>query len=479
MTYARKQLTARHALMAECPIPLLQPACSDERMPLTRSLPHVLDLLLDAVCVVDKEGRFVFVSAAAERIFGYTPEELMGKPLIDLVLPEDRAATQQTAEEVMSGTLKPYFENRYVRKDGQVVHIMWSARWSDDHQLRIGVARDITERKRSESLQAAVYAISEAAHDAADVSALCQQIHGIISQLLPAHNFCVALYEPDTAHLRFPYHCDQRHAASPIGGLQTMPLTAQVIQRGEPLLMTPTTRPADVEQAAALESDARYWLGVPLHAQDGTQGALILKSYEDGDRYTQADLELLQFVSTQVAVAIERQQLLTRLHLMAQYDQLTQLPNRRLFNDRLETALTRARREQTQLALLFLDLDRFKQVNDTFGHAAGDLLLQQVAQRLRDGVRESDTVARLSGDEFVVLLEHGQVIDDSTAVAEKLRAALDEPFDLNGQALLIHTSIGIALYPQHGDSAAQLLSLADQAMYRVKHSGGNRVQVSE
>ncbi|OEC37308.1 diguanylate cyclase [Pseudomonas sp. 21C1] len=458
---------------------MVQQACPDERMPLTHSMPHVLDLLLDAVCVVDKDGRFVFVSAAAERIFGYTPEELIGKPLIDLVLPEDRAATQQVAEEVMSGTLKPYFENRYVRKDGQVAHIMWSARWSDDHQLRIGVARDITERKRSESLQAALYAISEAAHAAGDISELCRQIHGIIAQLLPAHNFCVALYEPDTAHLSFPYHSDQRYPDSPPTSLDALPLSTRVILGGEPMLVTPTTRSAALEQAASLEAEALYWLGVPLPTQDGTQGALIIKSYQESERYSEADLELLQFVSTQVAVAIERQQLLTRLHFMAQYDQLTQLPNRRLFNDRLETALARARREQTQLALLFLDLDKFKQVNDSYGHAAGDLLLQQVAQRLRDSVRESDTVARLSGDEFVVLLERGHALDDITAVAEKIRAALDQPFDLNGQPQLIRTSIGIALYPTHGDTPQQLLSLADQAMYKAKHSGGNRVLLSE
>src|SRR3990167_9584668 len=92
----------------------------------------LVDLLLDAICVVDKEGRFVFVSAACERIFGYTAEEMVGRSMIELVLPEDRARTLQTASEIMAGTSKPNFENRYVRKDGQIVHIMWSARWSAD-----------------------------------------------------------------------------------------------------------------------------------------------------------------------------------------------------------------------------------------------------------------------------------------------------------------------------------------------------------
>lgn len=445
----------------------------------TYALPgNVLDLLLDAICVVDQEGRFVFVSAACERIFGYTADEMVGQAMIEMVFPEDRARTLQAASEIMAGNSKPNFENRYVRKDGQIVHIMWSARWSEDDRLRIAVAHDITERKHNESVQAAIYAISEAAHAAEDLMSLCRRIHLIIGELLPAHNFSVALYDEQKDELSFPYHVDQRHPAPAPLTLNAATLGAHVIRRGQSLLLTPESRSTLPEPMQEAERDVLYWLGVPLQSQNGTSGVLILKSYSPTEHYSEQHRDLLQFISTQVASAIERNQLLTRLQFMAQYDQLTHLPNRGLFNDRLHTALARARREQTRLSLLFIDLDKFKQVNDSCGHAIGDLLLQRVAHRITQCVRESDTVARLSGDEFVVLLENFHAPEHAATVAEKIRLALNQPFDLTGHTPVILPSIGIALYPQHGGDAQQLLSHADKAMYLAKKSGGNRLQMA-
>jgi diguanylate cyclase (GGDEF)-like protein len=221
-----------------------------------------------------------------------------------------------------------------------------------------------------------------------------------------------------------------------------------------------------------------YWLGVPLHTQAGVLGALVLQGYSDEARYGDRDKELLQFVSTQVASAIERTQMRKRLQHMAQYDQLTHLPNRQLFLDRLKTALTRAERDQTLLSLLFVDLDRFKQVNDTLGHAMGDLLLQRVAQRLLECVRASDTVARLGGDEFVVLLESGHAAEQATAVAEKILSAFLQPFDLDGHQVPMWPSIGVAIYPEHGGDESLLLSHADAAMYLSKKNGGNQVHMA-
>ena len=116
--------------------------------------PGFVDLLLDAVCVVDWEGRFLFVSAACERIFGYRPEEMVGTLMIEMVAPEDRARTLEAARQIMTGDFKPNFENCYIRKDGSRVHILWSARWSQSDHVRIAVAHDITERKRSEAMHA-------------------------------------------------------------------------------------------------------------------------------------------------------------------------------------------------------------------------------------------------------------------------------------------------------------------------------------
>lgn len=436
-------------------------------------LSNFVDLILDAVCVVDTQGRFVFVSAACERIFGYTPEEMIGRVMLDMVLPEDRDRTQQTANEIIGGQSKPHFENRYVRKDGQVVHIMWSARWSEVDQLRIGVARDITERKQAESMQAALYSISEAAHAAEDLFALFQRIHQIIGELLPALNFSVALCDEKNDQLSFAYHIDEQEQV-PAPQAVAYTLSAEVIRSGQPLLLTPETLTALPESLrAVVVTDSLCWLGVPLHSHRGTIGALMVKSYSGGARYTEKDQELLQFVSTQVATAIERKQLQARLQYMAQYDQLTQLPNRGLFHDRLQTALAMARREQGQFALLYLDLDKFKQVNDTLGHAMGDLLLQEVAQRLKQCVRETDTVARIGGDEFLVLLHNIQFPEDALRVAEKIHCALNHPLDMEGHSLRTLLSIGIALYPEHGMEEKQLLKHADEAMYFAKKNGGN------
>ena len=144
------------------------------------------------------------------------------------------------------------------------------------------------------------------------------------------------------------------------------------------------------------------------------------------------------------------------------------LPNRALLHDRIDTAVAVARRNKGRLALLYLDLDRFKDVNDTLGHAAGDQLLQAVAQRLRDCVRDADTVARLGGDEFVVLIAALTRQEDAETVAEKIRAALAEPVMLEGRALTVSTSIGIARWPENGDGAKDLLLIADAAMYAAK-----------
>lgn len=161
-----------------------------------------------------------------------------------------------------------------------------------------------------------------------------------------------------------------------------------------------------------------------------------------------------------------------RIQFLAHYDQLTELPNRRLFQDRLQQALALSSRNTHGVGLLFLDLDRFKMINDTLGHAAGDLLLQQVAQRLRQCLRESDTVARIGGDEFTVLMPLIQHREECAAVAEKIVTVLSCPFDLNGTEVRSGTSIGIATCPADGTSSDELLRAADAAMYRAKSAGG-------
>lgn len=189
-------------------------------------------------------------------------------------------------------------------------------------------------------------------------------------------------------------------------------------------------------------------------------------------------MELLQFVSTQIAAAIERKQAEISLQHSVNHDPLTGLPNRELFNDRLQSALRLAMRNRMPLSLLYLDLDHFKTINDTLGHHVGDRLLQEVAQRLTKCVRKSDTVARIGGDEFLVLLNNAILPEHTLLIAEKIRTALGQPFDLAGSQLQVTPSIGVARYPEHGSDYKYLILHADEAMYAAKRSGGDRVRMA-
>ena len=165
-----------------------------------------------------------------------------------------------------------------------------------------------------------------------------------------------------------------------------------------------------------------------------------------------------------------------KVHELARYDSLTGLPNRNMFLGELDRTIARARRHAATFAVCFIDLDRFKNINDTLGHGAGDELLRTMAARLRSSVRDSDLVARLGGDEFVVLLEGDPGAADLGAIAQKLLTAIGEPMTIQGCAFLVTGSIGIGLYPQDGEDAATLLKHADAAMYLAKDKGKNNVQ---
>lgn len=432
-------------------------------------LPDLVDLLLDTVFLVDAGGRIVYVNAACESMFGYTPEELIGQTLFDFVAPEDRAKTHEEAKQIITGRPRIGFENRYLRKDGRRVHVMWSARWSERDQLRIGVARDVTELKHAEAIQVATYAISEAAHNAADLDVLLREIHRIIATLVPVAGFAVATCDRRTKQLSFSYQMDQ-HGNSPV---LPEPIAcqfcAQVICSGRPMLLRDDALATLLSGDAASCDDSAGWLAMPLITQQETIGALVLKG-DPGTPYTDKEKELLHFVSEQVAIAIDRAQLKTELVRAARYDELTGLPNRHLFQDRIKSAVARCVRKHCPMAVLYIDIDDFKQVNDSFGHATGDLLLQEVARRLQLCVRETDTVARLGGDEFVVLLEDVQTPQDARTVADKIRGAMSHPIDIDGCVLRTRASIGIALYPEHGQEIEQLLKHADEAMYADKRS---------
>ncbi len=217
---------------------------------------------------------------------------------------------------------------------------------------------------------------------------------------------------------------------------------------------------------------------IPIIVLSGVSDqTLALQAVQDGAQdYLVKGQGQPELLARSIRYAIERKRAEERLTYLAQYDQLTGLVNRTLFRDRLVQAMARSKRLQQPLGLMLLDLDRFKAVNDTMGHNVGDQLLKAVAGRLQECVREVDTVARMGGDEFTIILEGLSCEGDITIVARRITESLAEPFQLKEQQASIGVSIGITVYPSDDHEIDDLLKHADAAMYHAKQLGGNSFQ---
>lgn len=242
--------------------------------------------------------------------------------------------------------------------------------------------------------------------------------------------------------------------------------TAQAVL-GKPL--SALLRPSAERELLQLDGAPAPWHGeAHIHTAQGNPFPAWTMFDPVYDRQGQLAYHVLMFYDI-----TERKQAEDKMRLLAHFDVLTGLPNRILFDDRLVQAVLSARRHQEIVGLLFIDLDKFKEVNDRYGHVMGDLLLQEVSRRLSDSVRACDTVSRRSGDEFVVLLPTIRDRVDAQLVAERVRASLVQAFHIEGLVLHISGSIGIALFPDDADDPRDLAHRADMAMYRAKKAGGN------
>ena len=425
------------------------------------------DLLIDMICTVDAEGNYVYVSAASKKVLGYSPDEMLGRNMLEFLHPDDRERTLEHARTVMAGKQHNDFENRYIHKDGRVVDLMWSASWSEEDGVRLAVARDITALKRSNRRQEAMYKISEAARSAEDLPTLLREAHRTVEKLLPGERFLVALTEPGTDRVWFPFFYDHGvRAQKPIRLHDGMRLN-EVIRGGKGVIANCDHSACEVTELP-LGNRIRDWIGAPMKLTSGIMGAVVMQRKAVAWGYSDEDLDLLQFVATQLATTIERRNQQDQLLHQAHHDALTNLPNRSLFRDRAQMALSRARREKEMLALLYLDLRDFKNVNDGLGHAAGDAVLTEMARRLVAALRESDTVARWGGDEFTALINNIHGRGDIDIVAAKLRKAVAEPLEVDGETLSLGVEIGGDLYPDDGEDVDALLQVADKDMYNSK-----------
>jgi diguanylate cyclase (GGDEF)-like protein/PAS domain S-box-containing protein len=444
----------------------------------------ILDTSLDAVVTIDAAGIINGWNKQAESLFGWTREEAIGKILAQTIIPKryreaHRIGLKRYLETGKSSIMNQRVEVSALHRNGHeiMVELSISPMKSDKNIGFSAFLRDITEHKKSQTQQAALYQIAEKANLAEDLEEFYRAIHNIVGELIQTKNFYIALLDADSEVLTFPYFVDEVDLVPEPRSLGRG-LTEYVLRTGQAALISAAkfdelVKAGEVDSIGTPSVD---WLGVPLKAGDKAFGALVVQSYTSGRRFGEKEKEVLMFVSQHIASTLERKRSEETIRHQAYHDALTKLPNRVLFRDRMTQALAHAQRRNQMVAMMFLDLDRFKIINDTLGHAVGDKLLQNVAHRLRESLRKEDTVARLGGDEFMLLLQDVNHIESVARIAEKVLNAIRPPFQIDNHELYINTSIGISLYPHDGEDAETLVKNADIALYRAKEKGRDTYQ---
>jgi len=379
---------------------------------------------------------------------------------------------------------------------------------------------EISERRRAEHLMQTLYQIAVLANDSTDFQKFYSRLHRILNKLIDAKNLYIVTQTEDGKSLHFPYYqnefynspMEQPHLIQQL----EMEHISSVIAGSRSRRFTHDEKKPDSKEKQPMFSS---WLGVPLKNEfHQTAGVLATLRYNIDDDFKDDDQNLLSYVAQQIASSLQRQhqsQALVQAHDELQtannqleqrvmertkllleaneelqdnidermkieeklafdafHDNLTQLPNRALFLDRLEQAVSSRKRDpQEKFAVLFLDLDRFKVINDSLGHHIGDLLLIEISKRLSKCIRPGDTVARLGGDEFAILLLDLDIKDAAGIVADRISDSLIESFDLEGNMVFISTSIGINLCETEINQSSDILRDADTAMYQAKSKG--------
>lgn len=412
----------------------------------------------DIIWASDADLTFNFVSSSVTHILGYQPEELIRDGLTTVFSrPDLKRLSRAMHNHIQMATHSPDAARRRnvvicedvlaTAKDGSEIlfELKASLLWNDNGKLQglLGICRDVTEARR----------IEKELQLAAEVFENSNEAILITDQKLRIANTNRAFVSITG------YQQDEVIGKMPDFLIDADQLEQDLIERiGESLIVD------------------GYWQGeISYRRQTGEMrtGWAGVSAIRDQNQEVQSLIIIMSDIS-------ERKAIEERIHRLAYYDQLTSLPNRSQMHETLDKMITRARANDQWVVLLFIDLDRFKPINDSMGHPAGDAVLQQVAGRLRHCVKRKDLVSRMGGDEFTVAIadqvSHAAAADTAVIVADRILAALQKSFELNQREVFISASIGISIFPNDGDSVIELLKNADMAMYHAKDMGRDNMQ---
>jgi diguanylate cyclase (GGDEF)-like protein/PAS domain S-box-containing protein len=367
--------------------------------------------------------------------------------------------------------------NKYIWIAGRGIGL-----WDEEGVLyrMAGSHKDITERKQNELILEALLRISTTSNRVHKTGYLFKEIHVILKELIGAENFFIALWNKDRGTITFPYFVDELDdgrcydSITIDSNLEQPGLTFWVLRNEKPLFVTRDHQ----LMRECIGPKPEVWLGVPIIIGNTTRGVLCVQDYHDANHFTEKDLDFLFAVAEQTALAMDRKHSEEKMSFYAMHDPLTNLPNRALFIDRLELSIKRSRRhDDYNFAVMMIDLDRFKKINDSMGHITGDKLLTQLSSRILPLLRGVDTIARIGGDEFAVLTEDFRNPREVIAIAKRILAAIQEPFSIEDKLVHTNASIGIVISTVHYTQPDTLLRNADIAMYEAKNLGPGRFRV--
>ncbi len=430
--------------------------------------------------LLSAERRWLRVNDAMCRMLGRPADELVGITVDELLHPEDDGGVRQERQRFASpeGSGSATAEMVLQRADGRPVEVLVTTALvqGDGDAWYFGQAQDITERNRALRHSAALAELGRLAIDTADRETLVDGAMRLVSRAMPSRHCSVATQEGDELVISSAA-VKSLPSRAPIGAGRKSQ-AGFTLQEGVPVVSndlqseTRFTVPAIID-----EMGARAGLSVPLRQRSGTRHVVIAHRPPQQGPFDELDVRFLQGVGDVLAGALDRVDAESETRRQALHDPLTGLANRTALAQELEHALAAGGADGSALALMLLDIDRFKVVNDTLGHGAGDELLRLVADRLRSVTRGSDLVARLGGDEFVVVCPNLPEETIAARLAQRVVDVFDAPFDLDGRELFLTTSVGVALAADGEASAEALLRDADVAMYRAKDEGGRRFEL--